>query len=133
MLTVVAGILERGREILICQRSGDGPHALKWELPGGKVEPGENLRAALVRELYEELGIQAKAGKELTRYEYAYPGRDPILLVFYTVTEFSGALQNQVFNRIEWCDRSKLREYDFLEGDLALIQLLGEVQIHQIE
>jgi 8-oxo-dGTP diphosphatase len=133
MLTVVAGIIERGREVLICQRRADGAHALKWEFPGGKVEQGEALSIALARELREELGIAARIGPEFTRYEYTYPGKSAILLVFYRVTEFSGALENLVFERIEWRDRSRLREYDFLAGDLALIQLLGKVQIHQIE
>lgn len=133
MLTVVAGILTRGREVLICQRRADGPHPLKWEFPGGKVEAGENFSAALVRELSEELGIEALAGPEFARYEYAYPGKNPILLVFYRVAAFSGEIKNVVFERVEWSDCSRLSEYDFLEGDLALIQALSEIHIDEVE
>jgi 8-oxo-dGTP diphosphatase len=133
MLTVVAAMIERGEEILICQRRVGGPHPLKWELPGGKVEAAEQPVAALERELREELGIQAQIGSEFTRYEYAYPGKSPILLVFYRVANYSGIIENRVFERIEWCPRRRLREFDFLEGDLALIQLIGELEIDQVE
>lgn len=133
MLTVVAGILERDGEILICQRRPDGAHPLKWEFPGGKVEPGEEPTAALARELREELGISARIGPEFARYEYAYPRKSSIQLLFFSVTEFSGEIRNLVFERIEWCLRSQLDSYDFLEGDLALIQLIRKVEIDQIE
>src|ERR1700744_448505 len=79
---VAAGILERDGRILICRRRPDQAHALKWEFPGGKVEPGESPAQALIRELHEELGIQAETGAELMRYEFAYAGKKPILLIF---------------------------------------------------
>src|SRR4030095_3002708 len=100
MTTVVAAIIERGGRILICQRRADHAHPLKWEFPGGKVEPGENPADALRRELAEELSISAQIGAEVTQYEYSYPGKKPILLMFYRVTEFSGEPRNQVFEQI---------------------------------
>ncbi len=53
---VVVGIIIRNNQLLICQRRADQPFALQWEFPGGKVEIGEDLSTALVRELREELG-----------------------------------------------------------------------------
>ena len=79
---VVAAVLEQHGKILVCQRRRGSRHELKWEFPGGKVEPGEEPRDALVRELQEELRIDAAIGAELSRYEFAYPGRTPILLIF---------------------------------------------------
>src|SRR5271170_2445324 len=93
MTTVVAAIIEREQKILICQRRADGAHPLKWEFPGGKVEAGESLEVALARELREELGIGARIGDEVMRYEFAYPGKKAILLVFIGVTEFAGAME----------------------------------------
>ena len=72
MTVVVAGVLERDGKILICRRRADQPHPLKWEFPGGKIEAGESPEFALMRELREELGIEATAGAELMRYEFAY-------------------------------------------------------------
>jgi len=124
MTTVVAAILERAGKILICQRRPGDPHPLKWEFPGGKLEPGETPADALRRELEEELGIQASIGAEITRYPYCYPGRQPILLIFYRVTVFSGEPRNRVFERLVWDTPVRLREYDFLEGDVDFVRTL---------
>jgi 8-oxo-dGTP diphosphatase len=121
MRTVAAGILERDGRILVCRRRADQNHAFKWEFPGGKVEPNETTSAALVRELSEELGIQARCGPEVMRYEFAYPGKRPLLLVFYAVTEWAGEIENRIFDRIEWIEPLRLGEFDFLEGDEQLI------------
>jgi 8-oxo-dGTP diphosphatase len=92
MTTVVAGVLEREGRILICQRRPDQPHALKWEFPGGKIEPGESPEAALIRELREELSIESDPATELMRYEFAYPGKNPILLIFLSVPAWKGEI-----------------------------------------
>ena len=118
---VVAGILQRGDTILICRRRADQAHALKWEFPGGKVEHGESPAEALQRELREELGIDSDAAAEIARYEFAYPGKRPILLIFLRVTEWRGEVENRIFERIVWERPERLRDYDFLEGDIAFL------------
>jgi 8-oxo-dGTP diphosphatase len=122
MTTVVAGLLERGGKILICQRRSDQAHPLKWEFPGGKVEAGESPASALVRELEEELGIEAGPPVEVTRYEYSYPGKNPILLIFFRVTEWRGGIINKIFENIEWEHADCLGSHDFLEGDLPFLR-----------
>jgi len=120
--TVVAAVIERDGSVLICQRRPGQAHELKWEFPGGKVEQGETPVAALRRELQEELGIEAEPDAEITRYEYAYPGKAPILLIFFRVTRFSGEIENRVFARLEWETRERLPQYDFLEGDVDFVR-----------
>jgi mutator protein MutT len=122
---VVAAVIERDGRILIAQRRPTGQHPLKWEFPGGKVEPGEAPQAALIRELREELAIEARLDAEIARYEYQYPGRPPILLIFYRVVEFSGEPKNLNFERMVWELRDCLREYDFLEGDADFLRNYG--------
>lgn len=122
MTTVVAGILQRDTRVLICQRRADQPHALQWEFPGGKVEAGETPEQALQRELREELGIESDPGVELTRYEFAYPGKNPILLIFLRVPAWRGEIENRIFRAIEWEESVRLHTYDFLEGDLRFLQ-----------
>ena len=126
MTIVAAAVIERDGRILIGQRRVGGAHGLKWEFPGGKVNEGETPGAALERELAEELAIQAQAGPEILRYEYAYPGKPPILLVFFQVTSFSGVPLNRVFEQFAWADKRKLSDYDFLEGDAEIVKLLGQ-------
>jgi 8-oxo-dGTP diphosphatase len=118
---VVAGILEQNGRILICQRRPDQPHALKWEFPGGKVEPGESPAEALQRELGEELGIKSDPGTELTRYEFTYPGKSPILLIFLRVTFWRGEAENRIFEAMFWELPECLSQYDFLAGDIPFL------------
>jgi 8-oxo-dGTP diphosphatase len=122
---VVAAVIEREGRILICQRRADQPHPGKWEFPGGKVEPGEPPEHAIYRELREELGIHAYVDAEITRYEYTYPGRKPILLIFYRVKEFSGEMETEIFAQTRWERRDRLPRYDFLEADLDFVKQLA--------
>ena len=124
MTTVVAAVIESGGRILIGQRSNSGHHPLKWEFPGGKVEPGETPEAATIRELEEELGIRARIDGEIMRYQYQYPGRTPILLIFYRVADFEGEPENRDFEQIRWEVAERLPDYDFLEGDAEFIRSL---------
>ena len=122
MTEVVAGVLEDGGKILICRRRADQPHSLKWEFPGGKLEPGESPEAALVRELSEELGIDSNAGQELMRYEFSYAGKKPILLIFWRVAAWRGQIKNRIFEEIRWVKREELATHDFLEGDARFLR-----------
>jgi 8-oxo-dGTP diphosphatase len=119
--TVVAGIFSRDGKILICRRRADQAHALKWEFPGGKLEPGESPEAALVRELSEELGVEATVGRELMRYEFAYPGKNAILLIFLEVAAWAGEITNRIFEATVSERKDALRNYDFLEGDCRFL------------
>jgi 8-oxo-dGTP diphosphatase len=125
VITVVAAVIERGDQILICQRRPNERHALKWEFPGGKVEKGESLEQALERELVEELGIRARIGPEIKRYNFASNGRGGILLVFFRVTEFAGEIQNRIFSKVLWEKRAALPQYAFLEGDIEFVNELA--------
>jgi 8-oxo-dGTP diphosphatase len=127
--TVVAAVIERGGRILIGQRRRSDAHPLKWEFPGGKVDAGETPQAALLRELEEELGIRARLGSEITRYEFQYPDRAPILLIFYRVNEFDGEPVNRAFESIAWDHPENLARYDFLEGDIDFIRTLRPLQL----
>jgi len=117
MTVVVAGIVEREDRVLICRRKPNQQHPLKWEFPGGKVEPGESPEQALARELSEELDIRDTESTEVSRYEYTYPRKKPILIVFLRVTRFTGEPQNLIFEEIRWEPRPNLPAFDFLEGD----------------
>jgi 8-oxo-dGTP diphosphatase len=121
MTTVVAGVLTKDKNILICRRRADQPHPLKWEFPGGKLEAGESPATALIRELREELGIESETGSEIMRYEFAYPGKQPILLIFLEVTAWRGNLENRIFESILWERAAALAVYDFLEGDARFL------------
>jgi 8-oxo-dGTP diphosphatase len=123
--TVVAAVIHRDGQILIGQRPTGKQHPLKWEFPGGKVEPGEDPRDALARELREELDINPEIGPEIARYPYQYPARPPILLIFFKVDRFYGEPRNLVFERIAWVAPRDLPSYDFLDGDVEFVRTLA--------
>jgi 8-oxo-dGTP diphosphatase len=122
-ILVVAGILQKGDSILICQRPRSDAYGLQWEFPGGKVEDGEQLPTALRRELEEELAIQAEVGGEVLRLRHRYPDRY-VEVVFFALKSYRGEIRNQVFEAIQWAPRAKLTEYNFLEADRDVVNRL---------
>jgi 8-oxo-dGTP diphosphatase len=121
MVQVVAAILEREGKILIGQRTPAQSHPLKWEFPGGKVEPDETPAQAVARELDEELGIRVTGSREIERYHYTYPGKDPIELIFFRITTFTGEPRNLIFHDLRWEPAAGLPAFDFVEGDRAFL------------
>jgi 8-oxo-dGTP diphosphatase len=113
-------------EVLICQRRPDQPMSLKWEFPGGKIEPGETAEQALTRELDEELGIAAVIGPRVAQIRHRYRNGGTIDLQFFTVRQFTGELDNRIFNDMQWAPLSTLPTFDFLSADLGLIRDLSE-------
>jgi 8-oxo-dGTP diphosphatase len=125
VVSVVAGVVTHAGKILIGQRKRNDWHGLKWEFPGGKIEPGEAPEAALARELREELGIEAVIGDMLQRYQFSYNERPPVELLFFHVTQFTGVPVNYEFEQILWEAAHALPGYDFLEGDKEFIAWLA--------
>jgi len=129
MKRVVAALIVNDGRILVCQRTRHQPMPFKWEFPGGKIEEGEQPRAALRRELEEELGIEANIGDEVARIQHEYPSRGVIELRFYEVRDYQGEIENRIFREIRWVGRKELLELDFLEADLQLVKDLAAGKI----
>jgi 8-oxo-dGTP diphosphatase len=123
---VVAALMLRGDEVLICQRRPDQPMALQWEFPGGKIEPGESPEAALARELNEELGISATIGTRVTQIRHNYRHGGAVDLQFFAVYHFTGEIENRIFNDLRWVKLEELPRYDFLAADRNLIRDLAQ-------
>ncbi len=126
MKQVVAAIIIRDSQILICQRTRHQVMPLKWEFPGGKIESGEQPRDALSRELDEELGIRAVIGHEVARLQHQYEDGGSVQLRFYLVIEFQGEVENRIFRDIRWVYRADLPGYDFLAADIVLCQQIAD-------
>src|SRR5512142_2608430 len=106
---VAAGVgIEGGRVLLSRRKRGTHLEGL-WEFPGGKVEPGEDPRDALVRELREELGIEATVGDvvEVTFHRYA---EKSVLLLFYEASRRAGSPQPRALDvaALEWAGPAEL-------------------------
>jgi len=89
-LQVAAGVLVNAAgEVLVALRATHRHQGGLWEFPGGKIEPGESIQAALARELWEELGIRVLQAHPLLRIPYRYPDR-AVLLEVWRVTRYAG-------------------------------------------
>ncbi|MBV8476457.1 MAG: (deoxy)nucleoside triphosphate pyrophosphohydrolase [Acidobacteria bacterium] len=125
MKRVVAALIMKQGKILVCQRTRHQTMPLRWEFPGGKIEPGEQPRDALHRELEEELGIDARIGEEVARIEHKYKDGGTVELRFYLVDQYKGEIENRIFRDVQWADRKMLPTFDFLEADLELVKDLA--------
>ena len=120
---MVAGIVINQNKILIGKRKDEDIGGGKWEFPGGKIEIGETISKALERELYEELGISVKIGKELMNYEHVF--KTTIYnITFMEIIDYEGEIRNNAHSEIKWVKFSNLPEYDFISGDDRFIQSL---------
>jgi 8-oxo-dGTP diphosphatase len=129
MKLVTAALLVRGTQVLACQRTRHQTMPLKWEFPGGKIEPGEQPRDALRRELEEELGIAARIGDEVARLKHTYRSGNAVELRFFLVREYEGEVENRIFADVRWVERTELPGYDFLEADQELVRQIAAGQI----
>ncbi len=123
---VVAGIIEdkASGKILATER-GYGEFAGKWEFPGGKVEPGETREAALVRELREELAIDARIEKFVGTVEYDYP-KFHLTMHTFLCTIADGELTLREHMAARWIFRQELASIDWLPADREIATSLAE-------
>jgi 8-oxo-dGTP diphosphatase len=121
MKQVVAALILKDDKILICQRTRHQPMPLKWEFPGGKIEPEEQPEQALHRELEEELGIRAEIGAKVAAIQHVYATGAAVELHFYLVERWQGEIQNRIFREVVWVKPDEMPAYDFLEADITLI------------
>jgi len=92
---------------------------------------GKRSAAEILRELREELQIDAQVGTELARYEHDYPSGSRVHLLFFTVPVFTGEPTGRVFEQIRWTDLHALPTLDFLDGDLDFVKRLARGDFEQ--
>lgn len=126
---VVAALILRDKQILICQRKAGTAMGLQWEFPGGKIEAGESPEQALRRELNEELGINASIGPYVAEVLHHYRNGGSIHLRFFAVHEFEGELQNRVFEAMRWVELRDLPTYNFLAADRKFVRDLAQGKV----
>ncbi|MBP5465268.1 MAG: (deoxy)nucleoside triphosphate pyrophosphohydrolase [Treponema sp.] len=121
---VVAAVIVRSspdgsRQVFATQR-GYGDWKGWWEFPGGKIEPGESPRAALEREIREELASQIRVGEHLGTVEYDYPAFH-LSMQCFACEIVSGKLELLEHESSAWLTAGTLRSVQWLPADLAIL------------
>ena len=118
-IRVAAAVIRKNNRIFATQR-GYGEFKDGWEFPGGKIEPGETPRQALVREIREGLYTEINVGELIETIEYDYPTFHLSMDCFWcTVVE--GSLELKEHEAARWLDRENLYSVDWLPADTGLI------------
>lgn len=121
IIHVAAGVIVNTEgQILIARRSDCAHQGGLWEFPGGKLEAGETVRQALVRELDEELGIVSRSLERLIQIRHDYPDKS-ILLEVWRVTEFDGEAHGREGQPIVWVAPEELDDYEFPAANVPII------------
>ena len=120
--TIVAGIIWRGAKFLIQKRPPDGLLGGLWEFPGGKVEKGESLSDALIREIEEETGLAVKAGKKAGAVDHAYT-HFSITLHLYHCRPLNGATP-RVDGQKRWISPDERTHFAFPRATHKLFEIL---------
>ena len=123
MITVVAAIIRRNGSILLTRRFNNVHLPGLWEFPGGKVEQGESLEAALKREIEEEIGVQVAVHDQYFKVEHAY-GTKSIRLHFFDCTIVAGEPRLLEVADLRWVAPAELTSYPFPEADKELVERL---------
>jgi 8-oxo-dGTP diphosphatase len=114
---------EAGR-VLLAERTARQISAGFWELPGGKIDPGETPHAAAARELDEEVGIRAESLHPLMTYDHVFPTKRVRLHIF-RVTRWSGAPHGREGQRVAWVDPASPEVAPVLPSNLRVLAALG--------
>lgn len=122
-LHIAAGIIINPEltKIFITQRIAQSKSEGLWEFAGGKVEPGESARDAVIRELDEEVGIEVVELELLMSFEHDYPDK-ALSFDFFLINAFKGEPFGKEGQPGMWVEFSKLNDFDFLEANHPVLE-----------
>ena len=129
---VAVGVLRRADGAVFAAQRLPGRHlGGQWEFPGGKLEPGETARAALERELREEVGVEVLDARPLIRFPCEYPDRRVKLEVF-EVSAWRGRPHGREGQAIDWVAPGGLSRLDLVAGAVPIVAAIGLPSLYLI-
>lgn len=120
----VGVIVNADGKILIAKRPQTAHQGGLWEFPGGKVDAGETIEQALVRELREELAITVKDSRPLIQIRHHYPDKS-VLLDVHKITRFEGNPIGNEGQPVQWVAADMLKDFQFPEANKPIISAIN--------
>lgn len=133
MKTVGTGIIVRNGKILIAQRPEGKSLAGFWEFPGGKLEAGETIKQCLIRELQEELSVEASVGEFIMNTSHDYEHGSFSLEVFFVHIPDGIEPHNNVHQQLKWVTPQEMELYTFPIADIAIIEKLKTIDLKSMQ
>jgi 8-oxo-dGTP diphosphatase len=128
-IKVAAAVVWRDGHVLMTRRPPGGPLGLKWEFPGGKLEPGETIEQALVRELHEELGVGSvpRGTLAVETHEYAHGLSVELHFVGCELDSLDFTPSPEV-HEVRWNRPSEVDPAEVLDADRGFLALLVKAE-----
>ena len=121
VIPVSSGLIIQNNKVLIGLRSESDNGGGLWEFPGGKIEIDGSSEDAVIRELNEELDIVVRKPKKIMQYLHRF--KNLIYdISFFEVVSFKGSIKKIVHDELKWVDLSSINNYNFISGDLLIIE-----------
>ncbi len=129
-MRVAVGVISQKKKtqkakILISKRLAHLHQGGKWEFPGGKIEPGEDVLQALKRELFEELNIKIRNCRPLFCIPFSYPDKK-VALDIWMVETFTGTPTGKENQQIKWVRPEELKKYKFPEANEFIVEFMSK-------
>ncbi len=127
LFVVACALIDVDGRILMSKRADGQTHSGLWEFPGGKIERGETPEQALVRELWEELGIEpcAHCLEPFSFASHAYPDFH-LFMPLYLCREWDGIVKAKEKQELRWCFADEIPKLKLLPADIDLANLLRD-------
>ncbi len=119
----IACIDYRDGKIFIAKRQMVGDMGGRWEFPGGKIEEGEDLETAVIREMQEEFGVTVKVGRKITSGSFTHRGKPCTLDVLEVTFPHDGIEKRFELTEhtdYKWADLASIPQLDFVDSDLSI-------------
>jgi 8-oxo-dGTP diphosphatase len=127
MTEVVAALILDRDQFMICQRPANKARGMLWEFVGGKVEPGETKKKALIRECREELAVTLSVGDVFMEVDHVYPDLT-IHLTLFNAAIVCGTPQKLEHNDIRWITVDEISQYEFCPADVEILRKIARIR-----
>ncbi len=122
----IAGIIHANGKFMIGKRLPTGEMGNRWEFPGGKVDQGETVEAAITREFFEEMGIVVEIGEKIATVSFENKSGTSTLTAYAISIPNTDDIRLTEHSEIRWATLSEIEGLSFVDSDRLLLPMIKE-------